>query len=80
MSIITEIQDYIEQLEAQLQVPPQAAPATTVPTVKVHKAKCFDRTQSKLWAFLTQMDIHIDVNSNVLQTQASRVIFVSTYL
>ena len=26
------------------------------------------------------MDIYIDVNNNVLRTQASRVIFVSTYL
>ena len=26
------------------------------------------------------MDMHIDVNNNVLRTQASRVIFVSTYL
>jgi hypothetical protein len=65
------MQDHIEQLEAQLQAPPRAAPATTVPAVKVHKAECFDGTWSKLWAFLTQMDMHIDVNSNVLQTQAS---------
>jgi hypothetical protein len=71
MNIITEMQDHIEQLEAQLQVSPQATPATTVPAVKVHKAEYFDGTQSKLRAFLTQMDMHIDVNNNVLRTQAS---------
>ena len=73
MNIITEMQDHIEQLEAQLQAPPRPKPipATTAPTVKVHKAECFDGTQSKLRAFLTQMDIHIDVNNNVLRTQAS---------
>jgi hypothetical protein len=68
MNIITEMQDHIEQLEAQLQVPPRVTPtpATTAPAVKVHKAKCFDGTRSKLRAFLTQMDMHIDVNNNVL--------------
>jgi len=80
MNIITEMQDHIEQLEAQLQAPPRVTPATTIPAVKVHKAECFDGTRSKLRAFLTQMDMHIDVNNNVLRTQASRVIFVSTYL
>ena len=80
MNIITEMQDHIEQLEAQLQAPPRPTPATTVPAVKVHKAECFDGTRSKLRVFLTQMDMHIDVNHNVLRTQASRVIFVSTYL
>ena len=82
MNIITEMQDHIEQLEAQLQAPPRAVPtpATTIPAVKVHKAECFDGTRSKLRAFLTQMDMHIDVNNNVLRTQASRIIFVSTYL
>ena len=82
MNIITEMQDHIKQLEAQLQAPPRATPipATTAPAVKVHKAECFDGTRSKLRAFLTQMDMHIDVNNNVLRTQASRVIFVSTYL
>jgi hypothetical protein len=65
------MQDHIEQLEAQLQVPPRTTLATTVPAVKVHKAKCFDGTQSKLRAFLTQMDMHINVNNNVLRTQAS---------
>ena len=80
MNIITEMQDHIEQLEAQLQAPPQITSATTAPAVKVHKAECFDGTRSKLRAFLTQMDMHIDVNNNVLRTQASRVIFVSTYL
>ena len=62
------MQDHIKQLEAQLQAPPQTTPATTAPAVKVHKAKCFDRTCSKLRAFLTQMDMHIDVNNNVLRT------------
>jgi hypothetical protein len=80
MNIITEMQDHIEQLEAQLQAPPRVTPATTVPAVKVHKAECFDGTRSKLRAFLTQMDMHINVNNNVLRTQGSRVIFVSTYL
>ena len=80
MNIITEMQDHIEQLEAQLQAPPRVTPATTIPAVKVHKAECFDGTRSKLRAFLTQMDMHIDINNNVLRTQASRVIFVSTYL
>jgi hypothetical protein len=44
INIITEIQDHIEQLEAQLQAPPRATLATTTPAVKVHKAKCFNRT------------------------------------
>jgi hypothetical protein len=72
MNIIIEMQDHIEQLEAQLQAPPpQATPATTVPAVKVHKAKCFNGNWSKLRAFFTQMDMHININNNVLRTQAS---------
>jgi hypothetical protein len=71
MNIIIEMQDHIKQLEAQLRAPPQATPATTVPAIKVHKAECFNGTWSKLWAFLTQIDMYINVNSNVLQTQAS---------
>ena len=68
MNIITEMQDHIEQLEAQLQAPLRVTSAITIPAVKVHKAECFDGTWSKLWAFLTQMDMHIDVNNNVLRT------------
>jgi hypothetical protein len=44
INIITEMQDHIEQLEAQLQAPPQVTPATTAPAIKVHKAKYFNGT------------------------------------
>ncbi|OQE16980.1 hypothetical protein PENSTE_c022G07598 [Penicillium steckii] len=47
---------------------------------KLPKAENFDGTCSKLRGFLTQMNMHLDVNKFRLNTEVSKVIFVSTYL
>jgi transposase InsO family protein len=71
------VKDHLEQLHAQVVA---SAPATSVGAPKLPKAETFDGTRHKLRGFLTQMDIHIDVNKGRLFTEGSKVIFVSAYL
>jgi hypothetical protein len=70
---ISELRESIQQTDAQFQAPSPMAP-------KLPKADNFDGTRSKLRGFLTQMNMYLDVNKHRLNTEASKVIFVSTYL
>jgi hypothetical protein len=70
--------DHIEQIMAQIGAIPPNNVITSTP--KLPKAENFDGTRSKLRGFLTQMNMHLDVNKFKLTNDADKVIFVSTYL
>lgn len=70
---IAELRKSIQQTNTQFGAPSPIAP-------KLPKAENFNRTRSKLRGFLTQMNMYLDVNKHRLNTKASKVIFVSTYL
>ncbi|KAI2786721.1 hypothetical protein POX_g09111 [Penicillium oxalicum] len=65
----TSVKDYLEQLHAQVVA---SAPATTVRAPKLPKAETFDSNRQKLRGFLTQIDIHIDVNKGRLVSEGSK--------
>jgi hypothetical protein len=71
------VKDHLEQLHAQVVA---SAPAGAVQGPRLPKAECFEGNRTKLRGFLTQMDMHMDMNKTKLPTEASKVIFVSTYL
>jgi transposase InsO family protein len=71
------VNDHLQQLHAQVVA---SAPAGAVQGPRLPKAECFEGNRTKLRGFLTQMDMHMDMNKSKLPTEASRVIFVSTYL
>ncbi|KAJ5105138.1 Retrotransposon polyprotein [Penicillium alfredii] len=73
---IGDLRDSVEQSAAQIAA---SAPASSV-GIKLPKAESFDGTRSKLRGFLTQMDMHLDMNRGRLVNDAAKVIFVSSYL
>lgn len=73
----TSVKDHLEQLHAQVVA---SAPVSAIQGPRLPKAECFEGNRSKLRGFLTQMDMHLDVNKTKLPDAASKVIFVSTYL
>lgn len=76
-SDIGDLRDSVEQSAAQIAA---SAPAATTGGIKLPKAETFDGTRSKLRGFLTQMDMHLDMNKHKLYNDAAKVIFVSSYL
>lgn len=72
-----EVDDYLAQFKEQVIA---SAPANAIKAQTLPKAEYFEGTRTKLRGFLTQMDMHLDVNKIKLPSEASKVIFVSTYL
>ncbi|EKV17987.1 Retrotransposon polyprotein, putative [Penicillium digitatum PHI26] len=72
-----EVDDYLAQFKEQVIA---SAPANAIKAPTLPKAEYFEGTRTKLRGFLTQMDMHLDVNKIKLPSEASKVIFVSTYL
>jgi hypothetical protein len=73
----SSVKDHLEQLYTQV-IASALVSAAGVP--KLLKAKSFNSTRTKLRGFLTQIDIHLDVNKGRLFSEASKVIFVLAYL
>lgn len=74
---IRDLRDASEQTQEQVK---GSAPATAISGIKLPKAESFDGTRSRLRGFLTQMDMHLDMNKRRLVGEADKVIFVSSYL
>ena len=72
------ISNYIEQIHTQLSA---ILPNSTIThTPKLLKVENFNRTRSKLRGFLTQINIHLNINKFKLVNKSDKIIFVSTYL
>ncbi|KAF4222316.1 hypothetical protein CNMCM5878_005598 [Aspergillus fumigatiaffinis] len=70
MSMVEQLQEHIQQLEGRL----------AVKSVKVRPPEPFDGTHSKLRAFLTQMDMYMQMNHEKLVNEPDKVLFITTYL
>ncbi|KAF7137057.1 hypothetical protein CNMCM5793_006908 [Aspergillus hiratsukae] len=70
MSMVEQLQGHIQRLEGRL----------AVKSVKVRPPEPFNGTRSKLRAFLTQLDMYIQMNREKLVNEADKVLFATTYL
>jgi hypothetical protein len=70
MSMVKQLQEHIQQLEGWL----------IVKSIKVWPLEPFDETRSKLCAFLTQMDMYMQINHKKLINEPNKVLFITTYL
>lgn len=72
-----QVEDHLAQIHAQVTA---SVPASAVQGPRIPKAEHFEGNRTKLRGFLTQMDMYIDVNKVKLPSEASKVIFMLTYL
>ena len=70
LGMIDQLHKTVHTLEGQLQAR----------SVKTRPPEPFDRTQSKLQSFLTQLELYMRVNSERLANEDNKVLFATTYL
>jgi hypothetical protein len=73
---LTERDDHVEQLEAQVMAIPVTGTGTPSDKIKLPKPMAFDGTRSKLRTFLVNMEMHIE--SNQIKDDKKRIIFVAS--
>ena len=70
LGMINQLQETITNLEGWLQVK----------LIKTRSSELFDGTQSKLYRFLTQLELYMQINREKLGHEADKVLFTTTYL
>ncbi|KAF7139709.1 hypothetical protein CNMCM5793_007503 [Aspergillus hiratsukae] len=70
VGMVEQLQEHIQRLEGRL----------AVKSVKIRPPEPFNGTRSKLRAFLTQLDMYIQMNREKLVNEADKVLFATTYL
>ena len=70
LDMIDQLHKMVHTLEGQLQAR----------LVKTRPPEPFNRTWSKLWSFLTQLELYMQVNRKRLANKDNKVLFTTTYL
>ena len=70
LGMIDQLQETITNLEGQLQAK----------SIKMRPPKPFNSTQSKLYGFITQLELYMQINREKLGHEADKVLFTTTYL
>lgn len=91
MGMIEQLQEHIHQLEKEKETRDgqlnnlnsrleNLNGRLTVKSVKIRPPEPFNGNRSKLRAFLTQLDMYIQMNREKLANEADKVLFATTYL
>lgn len=67
---IDQLHNTITRLQGQVQTK----------TVKIKPPESFNRNQSKLWGFLTQLELYMRINREKLVNEEDKVLFTTSYL
>ncbi|GCB18984.1 protein LDOC1 [Aspergillus awamori] len=77
MGMVSQLQESITALEQRNQL---LEGRLAVKSVKVRPPEPFDGNRSRLRAFLTQLDLYLNMNKEKLRNEVDKIFFASTYL